>query len=70
MDPMKLINSEVMVGGRKDSLLVAGRDRYRLATYPASQDTTSIPSIFLPDQDGQLTKGKTFIRRLINTIVP
>lgn len=58
MNPLDLINSEVVIGGRKDSLVEAQGQKYRLATYPADLDSTSHPSLFLPDQDGHLTKGE------------
>ncbi|XP_050700449.1 uncharacterized protein LOC126987493 isoform X3 [Eriocheir sinensis] len=68
VNPMNLINSELVIGGRKDSQLVAGKHKYRVTTYPASQDTTWLPSLFLPDQDGKLTKGR--VETLAENIKP
>lgn len=65
VNPMNLINSELVIGGRKDSQLVAGKHKYRVTTYPASQDTTCLPSLFLPDQDGKLTKVTSDIKAFL-----
>ncbi|KAK8400962.1 hypothetical protein O3P69_002626 [Scylla paramamosain] len=56
MNPLDLINSEVVVGGRKDSLVVAAGQRFRMATFPIESDNINLPSLFLPDQNGQLSK--------------
>ncbi|MPC71132.1 hypothetical protein E2C01_065402 [Portunus trituberculatus] len=56
MNPLDLINSEVTIGGRKDSLVVAAGQRYRMATFPADTENTNLPSLFLPDHNGHLSK--------------
>ena len=48
----------MVVGGRKESVVMGGGQKYRMATYPANPDNNNLPSVFLPDQNGKLTKGE------------
>lgn len=62
MNPLDLINSEVVIGGKKDSLVEAAGQRYKMATFPADADNINLPSLFLPDQNGQLSKVTTEVK--------
>ncbi|KAK4296494.1 hypothetical protein Pmani_031013 [Petrolisthes manimaculis] len=55
LNPMKLVNTEMVFGGGKERELVLGKERYRVASYAAS-NISKPPSLFLPDMNGVLHK--------------
>lgn len=55
INPLSLVNSEVVIGGRKEKDLSVKDEKCKLVTYE-SFSTPDTPSLFLPDEMGELHK--------------